>query len=95
MEQIAVKAWRFRFLPSDPMPDFEATYFINSNGNFSVNSEFFTADQVTMRYWEVTTNKDGKKWVTFMAGGETFDIIDESDIAIPFFEEHLKHLFKK
>lgn len=96
MEQIAVKAWRFRVFPSDPMPDFEATYFINSNGEFSVNSEFFRVDRVSLQWWQYTTNKSGKRWITFWCGGESFDITEDhqSSIATPFFENHLSHLLK-
>ena len=94
MEQIAVKAWRFRVLPSDPMPDFEATYFIDSRGNFSVNSEFFKTDQAPIQWWQVTNTSSGKKWITFWCGGENFDVTDEEQgsIATPFFEKHFKHL---
>jgi len=97
MEQIAIKAWRFKLLPSDPIPDFEATYFINSNGNYSVNDEMFSANDGPIQHWNYTTNKEGKKWINFWSGMESFDIIDDeqSAIAIPFFEKHLKKLYRE
>ena len=87
MEQIAVNAWRFRLFPSDPMPDFEATYFLNSDGKFSVNSEFFHAEHAPIQWWQYNTNKEGKSWISFWCGGESFDITDEAQdsIAKPFF----------
>jgi hypothetical protein len=96
MEQIAVKAWRFKVLPSDPLPNFEAIYFIDSEGKFSVNSEFFHADQAKMGWWEYTTNTAGKKWISFWCGGESFDITDEDQdsIARPFFQKHLMNLMR-
>ena len=97
MEQIAVKAWRFRILPSDPMPDFEATYFIDSNGNFSVNSEFFKAEQAPIQWWQYTHTSKGARWLTFWCGGENFDITDDdqNSIATAFFEKNLSHLERK
>ena len=96
MQQIAVKAWRFRLFPSDPMPDFEATYFINSTGNFSVNDELFSGNDLPIQWWNYVTNSEGKRWISFWSGGENFDIIDDdqSAVAIPFFEEHFKHLIR-
>ena len=91
MEQIAVKAWRFRLFPSDPRPDFEATYFINSDGTYSVNSEYFFAEQAQIQWWKYTMIKGEKKWITFSGGGDSFDIPDEDQdsIARPFFEKSL------
>jgi len=92
MEQIAVKAWRFRLFPSDPMPDFEATFFINSDGKYSVNSEYFSAEQASIQWWKYTMVKGEKKWIFFSIGGINFDITeeDQDSIARPFFEKHLK-----
>lgn len=97
MQQIAVKAWRFRLFPSDPIPDFEATYFINSDGKFSVNDDFFKGADIAIQSWKYTINNEGKRWITFWSGGESFDIIDEnqSSIAIPFFELHLANKLVK
>lgn len=94
MEQIAVKAWRFRLLPSDPIPDFEATYFIDSKGNFSVNSDYFKAEQAPVQWWQFTDTSRGERWLTFWCGGENFDITDpdQNSIAVPFFQAHLSHL---
>jgi hypothetical protein len=43
------------------------------------------------------TNKEGKKLVNFYCGGESFTVSDDeqSSIATPFFEKHLKTLFRK
>jgi hypothetical protein len=97
MEQIAVIAWRFKLLPSDPMPSFEATYFINSDGTFSANDKWFTANNAHISQWDYMTNKEGKKLVNFYCGGESFTITDDeqSSIATPFFEKHLKSLYRK
>ena len=97
MEQIAVKAWRFSLFPSDPRPDFEATYFINSDGKFSVNSEYFFAEQAQIQWWKYTTVKEEKKWITFSGGGDSFDIPDEDQdsIARPFFEKYLKESMRQ
>jgi hypothetical protein len=97
MEQIAINAWRFRLFPSDPMPDFEATYFMNSDGKFSVKSEFFHAEQAPIQWWKYTINSADKKWITFWCGGESFDITeeDQDSIARPFFEKHLMHLLRQ
>jgi hypothetical protein len=79
------------------MPDFEATYFIDSKGYFSVNSEFFRAEQATIQWWQLTETSRGDRWLTFWCGGENFDISDQdqSAIAFPFFEKHLSHLERK
>ena len=97
MEQIALRAWRFRLFPSDPRPDFEATYFINSDGKYSVNSEYFFAEQAQIQWWKYTMIKGEKKWITFSGGGDSFDIPDEDQDAIarPFFEEYLKDLMRQ
>ncbi len=84
-------------MPSDPLPDFEATYFIDSTGQFSVNSDYFKAEQAPLQWWQYTTTNAGKKWITFWCGGENFDITEEeqSSVATPFFEKHLAHLRRK
>ena len=89
-----MKAWRFRLFPSDPRPDFEATYFIDSDGKYSVNSEFFFAEHAQIQSWKYIIIKGEKKWISFSAGGDSFDITDESQdlLARPFFEKHFMHL---
>jgi hypothetical protein len=97
MEQIAIKAFHFSLMPGVGMPDFDATYFINSNGKFTVNHSVLSETDMPISKWYLTNTSSGKTWLCFVSVGEPFYIVekDQIDIAKPFFKKHLKHLFQK
>ena len=95
MEQIAVlgnhrRIWDFG------MPSFEATFFINSDGTYSVNS-ILKAENVRIASWGISEFTTGKPYLKFVAAGTTFDISQGGhlEIAKGFFDKHLKHLYKE
>lgn len=79
------------------MPDFEATYFINSNGKFTVNHSVLAETDMPISKWYFTNTKEGKTWLSFVSVGQTFDVIEEEqiDIAKPFFERNLMNLYSE
>lgn len=79
------------------MPDFEATYFINSDGKFTVNHNILSATDMPISKWYFTNSKGGETWLSFVSVGQTFDIVEEEQVKIakPFFERNLKNLYSE
>lgn len=95
MQQIAVKGNHFKVMEFG-MPSFEATFFINSDGTFSVNS-ILRAENVKISKWKLRNYSDGRPYLAFVSAGTTFDISDSShfEIAKQFFQEYLGRLFQE
>ena len=96
MEQIAVEAEYINFLPTVWMPDFKGTFFIDSNGNVSLNHEILTLDSALISRWD-HIEMNGKQRINMWIAGESFIILDDDalSIATRFFEKHLKHLYRE
>ena len=98
MEQIAVEAEYFNVLPSGGwMPDFIGTFFVDSNGQVSLNHEVLTLNSAKMSYWEhLGKSKNGVPGINMWIAGENFLIIKDDALAIskPFFEKYLLTFFK-
>jgi hypothetical protein len=94
VEQIAVKGSHFQIMEFG-MPSFEATFFINSDGTFSVNS-VLRAENVKISHWKLRQYTDGRPYLSFVSAGTTFDIseVGHLDIAKNFFQKYLSHLFR-
>lgn len=95
MKQIAVKGNHFQIMQFG-MPSFEATFFINSDGTYTVNS-ILRAENVKISHWKLRKYTDGRPYLAFVAAGTTFDIsdLDHFELAKAFFQQHLNHLFKE
>ena len=78
------------------MPSFEATFFINSDGTFSVNS-VLKAENVKISKWKLRNYSDGRPYLAFVSAGTTFDISDPDHLGIAknFFQNYLAHLFQE
>ena len=97
LEQIAVKASYLNLLPSGAgLPNFEGVFYINSDGTIFLNHDELRIDGLPFSFWKFTQTIDGKNWLTFFMGGESFDITNEEylQIAIPFFQKHFSNKFQ-
>ena len=77
------------------MPSFEATFFINSDGTFSVN-HVLRAENVKISKWKMRNYSDGRPYLAFVSAGTTFDISDSDhlEIAMNFFQKYMSHLLQ-